>query len=39
MTIETVEERIKIMYGKYPGLENANYNFFWQSILKNITVS
>jgi hypothetical protein len=28
MTIETVEKRIKIMYGKYPGLENANYNFF-----------
>jgi len=28
MTIETVEKRIKILYGKYPGLENANYNFF-----------
>ena len=28
MTIETVEKRIKILYGKYPGLENSNYNFF-----------
>jgi len=28
MTIETVERRIKILYGKYPGLENSNYNFF-----------
>ena len=28
MTIETVEKRIKILYGKYPGLENTRYNFF-----------
>ena len=34
MTIETVEERIKIMYGKYPGLENANYNFFLSTYFK-----
>ena len=34
MTIETVEKRIKIMYGKYPGLENANYNFFLSTYFK-----
>ena len=28
MTIETVEKTIKILYGKYPGLENTSYNFF-----------
>ena len=28
MTIETVEKRIKILYEKYPGLEDASYNFF-----------
>ena len=34
MTIETVEKIIKILYGKYLGLENANYNFFLSTYFK-----
>ena len=34
MTIETVEKTIKILYGKYPGLENSNYNFFLSTYFK-----
>ena len=34
MTIEPVEKRIKILYGKYPGLENANYSFFLSTYFK-----
>ena len=34
MTIETVEKRIKILYGKYPGLENSNYKLFLSTYFK-----